>query len=98
MVVRRAVFFIVRWFYPSPPLLDSSLRWNDELRGRSDEGMPRMTNERVLERSILIAMTRCDGGRPAAFCRTLPRVPTRDTPTVVLASGGTPKGNTGPAS
>ena len=29
-------------------------------------------------------------------CRAPPRVPTRDTPTVVLASGGTPVGNTWP--
>ena len=28
------------------------------------------------------------GGRPVWVCRTPPRVPTRDTPTVVLASGG----------
>ena len=31
MMVRRAVFSIVWWSYPSPPLLDSSLRWNDEI-------------------------------------------------------------------
>ena len=32
--------------------VDSRLRGNDELRGRSDEGMSRMTKERLLERSI----------------------------------------------
>ncbi len=46
---------------PSPSPLDSGPvsgtgqafdRRNDELRGRNDEGMPRMTNERLLERSI----------------------------------------------
>ncbi len=35
MVGRRAVFSIVRWSHPSPPLLDSSLRWNDEMSGGS---------------------------------------------------------------
>ena len=34
MMVRRAVFF-VWWSYSSPPLLDSSFRWNDEMRGES---------------------------------------------------------------
>ena len=38
------------WCHPSPP--DSGLRRNDEVGGRIDEGMPRMTNERLLERSI----------------------------------------------
>ena len=31
MVTRRAVFLIVWSSYPSPPLLDSSFRWNDEI-------------------------------------------------------------------
>ena len=31
LVRRRAVFSIVWRSYPSPPLLDSSLRWNDEI-------------------------------------------------------------------
>ena len=35
------------------------------------------------------------GGRPVGVCRAPPRMPTRDTPTVVLVSGGTPVGNTG---
>ena len=38
------------WCHPSP--LDSSFRWNDESRGRNDEGIPRMTNEMLPERSI----------------------------------------------
>ena len=37
---------------PSPSPLDSGLRRNDELRGRNDQGMSRMSNERLLERSI----------------------------------------------
>ena len=37
---------------PLPTPLDSGFRRNDELKGRNDEGMPRMTNERQLERSI----------------------------------------------
>ena len=37
---------------PRPHPLDSGFRRNDELKGRNDEGMPRMTNERQLERSI----------------------------------------------
>ena len=40
-----------RYISPSPPL-DSGIRRNDELRGRNDEGMPRMANERLPERSI----------------------------------------------
>ena len=36
------------------------------------------------------------GGRPVGVCRAPPRVPTRDTPTVVLVVGGTPVGATGP--
>ena len=31
---------------PLPTPLDSGFRRNDELKGRNDEGMPRMTNER----------------------------------------------------
>ncbi len=38
------------WCHPSP--LDSGLRRNDEMGGRNDELMSRMTNERLLERSI----------------------------------------------
>ena len=38
-----------------------------------------------------------DGGRPAGVCRAPPRVPTRDTPTAILETGGTPVGNAGPA-
>ena len=34
------------------PPLDSRVRENDELRGRSDQGMSRMINERLLEPSI----------------------------------------------
>ena len=36
----------------SPPLLDSGLRRNDEWGAGIDEGMPRMANERLPERSI----------------------------------------------
>ncbi len=36
----------------TPGCVDSRLRGNDGLRGRSDEGMSRMTKERLLERSI----------------------------------------------
>ena len=43
-------------------------------------------------------MTRCDGGRPAGVCHAPPRVPTRDTPTVMLGVGGIPVGITAPAS
>ena len=42
-------------------------------------------------------MTRWGGGRPAWVCRAPPRVPTRDTPTVVLVGGWMPVGTTGPA-
>ena len=35
------------------------------------------------------------GGRPVGVCRAPPRMPARDTPTVVLANGGTPVGNIG---
>ena len=42
-------------------------------------------------------MTRWGGGRPAGVCHAPPRVPTRDTPTVVLADCGTPVGITAPA-
>ena len=38
--------------FPSPPPLDSGFRRSDELRGRNDQGMPRVTNERLLERAI----------------------------------------------
>ena len=31
----RVVLSIVWWSYPSPPLLDSSFRWNDEISGGS---------------------------------------------------------------
>ncbi len=37
---------------PLPTPLDSGLRRNDDLGGRNDEGMPRMTGERLPERSI----------------------------------------------
>ena len=37
---------------PLPTPLDSGLRRNDELGGRIGEGMPRMANERLPERSI----------------------------------------------
>ena len=37
---------------PLPTPLDSSFRWNDEMGGRNDQGMSRMTNERLPERSI----------------------------------------------
>ena len=36
--------------FPSP--LDSGFRRSDELRGRNDQAMPRVTNERLLERAI----------------------------------------------
>ena len=68
---------------PHPSPLDSRLRENDELRGRSDEFGG-------------VGMTTWVAGR-WAFAAYPPRMPTRDTPTVVLASGGTPVGNTGPA-
>ena len=42
-------------------------------------------------------MTTWGGGRPAWVRHAPPRVPTGDTPTVVLVSGGTPVGITGPA-
>jgi hypothetical protein len=47
-----------------PPLhsLDSGFRRNDELRGRHEEGMPQITDERLLELSILLPMTMRDGG------------------------------------
>ena len=32
---RRVVLSIVWWSHPSPPLLDSSFRWNDEMSGGS---------------------------------------------------------------
>ena len=38
------------WCRPSP--LDSRFRENDEAMGRNDEGIPRMTNEMLPERSI----------------------------------------------
>ena len=38
--------------------------------GRIDEGMPRMANERLPERSIFIAMTRPAGLTGAAYFRT----------------------------
>ena len=50
MVVRRAVFFIVWSYYPSPPLLDSSPRWNDETRG---ESLPRIGLSRIGVRDML---------------------------------------------
>ena len=40
-----------RYISPSLPL-DSGFRRSDELRGRNDQGMPRVTNERLLERAI----------------------------------------------
>ena len=39
---------------PSLHSLDSGFRRNDELRGRHDERMPQMTDERLLELSILL--------------------------------------------
>ena len=46
---------------PSLHSLDSGFRRNDELRGRHDERMPQMTDERLLELSILLPMTMRDG-------------------------------------
>ena len=37
---------------PLPAPLDSRFRENDEAMGRNDEGIPRMTNEMLPERSI----------------------------------------------
>ena len=44
------------WVSLVPPLhsLDSGFRRNDELRGRHNERMPQMTDERLLELSILL--------------------------------------------
>ena len=41
-----------RYGVPLPSPLDSGFRRSDELRGRNDQGMPRVTNERLLEQAI----------------------------------------------
>ena len=55
-------------------------RTNDELRGRNDEGVPRMIDERLLELSIFVPMTRWTAGVGLAVPSTQDASP--NSPTV----------------
>ncbi len=74
---------------PLPAPLDSCFRWNDDLVGPNGQEMPRLANGRLLERSVLIAMTVVGVGAIHIHSRT--RVCHFSYQSLIPACAGTPR-------